>query len=626
MQSRLLYLALAAPLLAALPSARPRALRDATLPIVVPNPNMRPAGTLRGDTLAVRMVAREGSWAPDEQDSPALAMSAFAEEHHSPSNPGPLIRVTQGTQVHVTLRNALARPIYLHGLYARPVAAEPAPVRIEAGETRDFRFDPGAPGTYFYWAADSASETLGERLGTDSQLNGVIAVDARGEAVRDRIFVITTFYFPPDSSRRPVYPERFGVVANGRSWPHTERFTYTQGDSVRWRWVNASVEGHPMHLHGFFFRITRSGNELADTLLPADRSRLGVTEEIVEGQTREILWVPEQPGNWVLHCHIQAHVSPMVLRMEGLPEPHGAGGHAMHAMMGLATGVQVMPRGHATISRPAQRRAIRLAIERQEQRRSTVAVGITDTAGSLAGGPTSPGVPIILHVGEPVRITIVNRMHDPTSIHWHGLELESYFDGVAGWSGSGQHVAPLIAPGDSFAVDITPVRAGTYIYHTHVEETHQRGDGGYGPLIVLDSGEHWDPDKNRIFLLGGREIEDTLPPMLNGSPTPPPMELVAGTTYRLRLISIMENNAPFMRVMRGDSLARWQALARDAAPLPSGLAVMQPAQTKTATGSTFDYAFTPAAGDYTFEVRRGSGKVVNRQVIRARPAGRAGSR
>ena len=48
---------------------------------------------------------------------------------------------------------------------------------------------------------------------------------------------------------------------------------------------------------------------------------------------------------------------------------------------------------------------------------------------------TSP--PIVLTQHQPAEITIVNRLTMPTAVHWHGIELDSYFDGVAGWGGAG---------------------------------------------------------------------------------------------------------------------------------------------------------------------------------------------
>src|SRR4029434_6882263 len=49
--------------------------------------------------------------------------------------------------------------------------------------------------------------------------------------------------------------------------------------------------------------------------------------------------------------------------------------------------------------------------------------------------PLLPGPTIVLKRGEPVSITVVNELPEATAVHWHGLELESDFDGVAGFTG-----------------------------------------------------------------------------------------------------------------------------------------------------------------------------------------------
>ena len=51
-----------------------------------------------------------------------------------------------------------------------------------------------------------------------------------------------------------------------------------------------------------------------------------------------------------------------------------------------------------------------------------------------------PGSTITLVRGEPAAITVVNRAREPVSVHWHGIELDSYFD-VVGWSGIGERLA-----------------------------------------------------------------------------------------------------------------------------------------------------------------------------------------
>jgi FtsP/CotA-like multicopper oxidase with cupredoxin domain len=99
------------------------------------------------------------------------------------------------------------------------------------------------------------------------------------------------------------------------------------------------------------------------------------------------------------------------------------------------------------------------------------------------------GPPIVLTRGQPVEIEVVNRLKDPTAIHWHGIELESYYDGVPGWSGAGTKITPPIAPGTSCVARMTPPSAGTFIYHTHWHDQFQLINGIYGQLIVLPPGE-----------------------------------------------------------------------------------------------------------------------------------------
>ena len=59
-----------------------------------------------------------------------------------------------------------------------------------------------------------------------------------------------------------------------------------------------------------------------------------------------------------------------------------------------------------------------------------------------SGIATHAGAGAVLELtrGERVAITIVNRSHDRAAVHWHGIELESYPDGVAGFSGAGKNV------------------------------------------------------------------------------------------------------------------------------------------------------------------------------------------
>ena len=64
------------------------------------------------------------------------------------------------------------------------------------------------------------------------------------------------------------------MTINGLSWPHTERLQYTQGDSIRWRVINFTELDHPMHLHGFYFRVNSHGNGVTDPVYTASQRRM----------------------------------------------------------------------------------------------------------------------------------------------------------------------------------------------------------------------------------------------------------------------------------------------------------------------------------------------------------------
>jgi FtsP/CotA-like multicopper oxidase with cupredoxin domain len=204
-----------------------------------------------------------------------------------------------------------------------------------------------------------------------------------------------------------------------------------------------------------------------------------------------------------------------------------------------------------------------------------------------------PGAPLILTRGEPVRINVVNRLSEPTSIHWHGIELDSYFDGVSGWSGEAGSLSPHIAAGDSFDVRFTPRRAGTFIYHSHFDEERQLGLGLYGPLIVLEPGERYDPETDRIWLLSQSGLAPDRPLMLNGVRSPD-LSLELNRRYRIRVINI-HSNLPAVLSLAADSVpVRWRAIAKDGAALPAPQATVGPAVLRIGVGETYDFEYTPS--------------------------------
>ena len=563
------------------------------------NDNRLAAGQLRNGVLTVDLVAGSGVWFPEEKDGPGHSVFAFGETSRSLSNPGPLLRVPAGTEIRATVRNRIpGLPLQVHGLHDRPGA--PAVVDVPPGESRTVRFRVTAPGTYFYWASTRGAATIRDRFGPESQLTGALVVDPPGVRPSDDVFVIG---IEDDSGRVPADRHIRAAVINGRSWPHSRIATVATGDTVRMRWINASDRMHPMHLHGFYFTVDGRGDIAQDTSYDAAGKRLAVTELMAQGSTMSLTWVPERPGNWLMHCHMAAHMSPD-LRARPAPMTGAMRGHnhTMEVMAGLVVGWNVKPGISVTpVNREAAgpRREVRLLVQNAPGRYGEdPGIGFALQEGATPPGPDSvviPGPPLVLTRGEPVQINVVNHLATATSIHWHGIELDSYFDGVSGWSGDQRRTAPQVNPGDSFAVRFTPPRAGTFIYHSHFDEERQLGSGLYGPLIVLEKGTKYDPETDRPWILsqagptrGAQRARITL----NGSRAPV-IEMTAGRTYRIRLINISAT-APMRFALLADTVpVRWRAVAKDGADLPATQAVLRPAQLMIGVGEAYDFELVP---------------------------------
>jgi hypothetical protein len=296
--------------------------------------------------------------------------------------------------------------------------------------------------------------------------------------------------------------------------------------------------------------------------------------------------------------------------------------HALGEMNGLVIGVTV--RGTPVIPVGGPPRDVRLLIRPSAGGSATQPFySFALQTGDQQPPPDSglrTGPPIVLARDEPVRITVVNALDKPTAVHWHGIELESYYDGVAGFSGAGSHISPVIAPHDSFVVRFTPPRAGTFIYHTHVDETRQQLAGLAGALIVLEPGRTLDSTSDHSILITTPPVwvDELRSVLLNGSASPAPLTMRAGVPQRLRLINITTRR-PNIRVelWRDTTLLSWRPLAKDGADLPASRQVAQPARTGISIGDTMDYELVPLMrGDSRLEVRGGNGVLLAKMPIR----------
>ena len=587
------------------------------------------AGVLRDGEYTLALELRRATWRPNAPSELAVDVPAFAEAGRMASIPGPLIRVPAGTRLRITIRNDLAQRATVHGLHDHEGTRDS--VVLAPGESREATFVARRVGTFAYFARTTLAPTLFGRR-DDSQLMAAFIVDPpgtdpRAANARERVLVITAW---DDSVRNPASPygPRQVYAVNGLSWPFTERLGYDEGDSIRWRVLNLSQHQHPMHLHGTYFRVVSRGTPFTDTSRGAE-ARLVVTEFLTAGATMTMEWRAERSGNWLFHCHTINHIDE-ALRLGAATsrEAHADHGNATNVMAGLVTAISIRPTAAGSPGPTVPRRRLRLVVTE----RAAPGGGRPSLAYVLQRSPHEPsrdslelpGSTLELQQDEPTAITVVNRSRQATAVHWHGMELESLFDGVAGWSGAGTRVAPVIAPGDSFVAHMTPPRAGTFIYHTHAGELAQLTGGLYGAMIVRPRGDRTDMAE-RVMVLADSTADSlparTPPSMINGRRAPAPIELLAGVTHRLRFLSIGAVTRKQVRLLDGGTLLHWTPVAKDGAEFPFAQRAESVADQVLAAGETMDVLVTPTrVGDLVLEVTSVYGPaVISRVPVRVRP-------
>jgi len=479
-------------------------------------------------------------------------------------------------------------------------------VQIAAGATRELRFAAGAPGSYFYSGQIVGGSSSDSLAASDAELHGAFVVDPRGtRRANDRVLVIGLWTQKPRPNGQVARADLMRFTINGKSWPHTERLTYSVGDTVRYRVINASSAVHPMHLHGFYFDVNSRGDGSADSAFGGATSvpRV-VTERAAAGRTFSMTWVPERSGNWLFHCHDNFHVlrnAPLDGRP--LPPEHLAhvSNHAVDMMGGLVMGIEVRGRDMHPVEQAGEsgRRQLRLVTQRDSGGSDVEpAYGYVLHEGrsaTPASSPLLPGPTIVLERGKPVSITVVNRLREPTAVHWHGIELESYFDGVADFSGRGARIAKAIAPGDSFVARFTPPRSGTFMYHPHADETRQQQAGLSGTLLVVDDLARFDPTHDKVVLLTvPRANANSDRVLINGSLAPDTMRLRVGERHRLRIVDVHTfRPSMIVRIVRDSIPVSWRAVSKDGMDLSADRATVRRAVQQMGNGETYDFELAP---------------------------------
>ncbi|WP_083682368.1 multicopper oxidase family protein [Paenibacillus sp. FSL A5-0031] len=285
------------------------------------------------------------------------------------SVPGPVIRAQEGDTIRVVLKNSLPEEtsIHWHGLHV-PNKMDGVPSftqhAIRPGETFTYEFVANHAGTYMYHSHFNSIQQI------DKGLYGMLIIDPQNEKLkhdREYMFMFGGWNIsektdkqgkkdnqgmgndpmsrmpkgqtvplkkkgnirsmmehglqdkndqnnPHASMEMPSQPsDKAGSsvmgmdynywTINGKSFPDTQPIEVRNGELVRLRLANISNGIHPMHLHGHDFRIIAKDGH------PLSVPQIVNTVTVNPGETYDVDFIADNPGEWLFHCHELHHTT-----------------------------------------------------------------------------------------------------------------------------------------------------------------------------------------------------------------------------------------------------------------------------------------------------------------------------
>jgi len=265
-------------------------------------------------TREFTLVASEFDW----EIQPGTVVRAWGYNNQIA---GPEIRVTEGDLVRVTLVNELpvATTIHWHGVMVPPEMDGPAGLNqapVEPGETFVYEFIAKPAGTRMYHTHTDVVSQIA--LG----LYGAFIVEpANQKTTYDQEYTYITSEWDVELTPRVAQGldprgERDSMLRggelgtdlfllNGHTHEAIPPVKVKEGDRVLIRLINMGSLAHPIHLHGHLFKIVATdGNPV-----PPAAQLTKDTVFIAPGERYDIELVADNPGVWMIHCHIENHAA-----------------------------------------------------------------------------------------------------------------------------------------------------------------------------------------------------------------------------------------------------------------------------------------------------------------------------
>jgi manganese oxidase len=299
-------------------SIRAEAPKQNYVPVITPNGSTLPYTVDNGVKvfhLTAEPVKREFA--------PGLIVDAWG---YNGQTPGPTIEAVEGDRVRVYVTNKLPAPttVHWHGLFlpngmdgVSGLTQRP----IKKGETFKYEFTLKQHGTFMY------HPHFDEMTQMAMGMMGFFIIHPKEphkpQVDRDFAIFLAEWAIPPGASKPDpsVMLDFNHFTFNSKAFPATAPLVVKKGERVRIRLANLSMDNHPIHLHGFTFKITGT----TGARVPENRQAEDDTVDVPPGSTRDIEFVADEPGDWAFHCHKTHHT------MNGM-------GHELPNVLGVELG------------------------------------------------------------------------------------------------------------------------------------------------------------------------------------------------------------------------------------------------------------------------------------------------
>ncbi len=281
-------------------------------PPLVPTtgPDYNPVVTLNGWTLPWRM---NGDWKEFHLVAePVVREFAPGMVGHlwgyNGQSPGPTIEAVEGDKVRIFVTNRLPEHTTIHwhgqilpsGMDGVGGMTQP---QIPVGKTFVYEFQLQKSGTFMYHP--HADEMVQMAMG----MMGFFVVHPKDPAFRrvDRDFVFLMAAYDIDPG---AYVPKVAEMTDFNMWtwntrvfPGIDPLVAAKGDRVRVRFGNLTMTNHPIHMHGYDFKVSCTDGGW----VPEAASWPEVTIDCAVGQMRAFDFVAGNPGDWAIHCHKSHH-------------------------------------------------------------------------------------------------------------------------------------------------------------------------------------------------------------------------------------------------------------------------------------------------------------------------------